>query len=101
MAMKPSSKFERMKLKPSDRMKTPPSSVKKPQMRGGVASNNAVTDRRAASRASRARGMVAPPTGGGQGGVIQKIMPKAPANVNAEKRRARMEAMKKKMGSRG
>jgi hypothetical protein len=45
--------------------------------------------------------MVAPPTGGGQGGVIQKIMPKAPANVNAEKRRARMEAMKKKMGSRG
>ena len=100
MAMGMSSKFGRMKLKSSDTTK-PPASVKKPQMRGGVASRNAVMDRRSASPASRARGMVAPPTGGGQGGVIQKIMPKAPANVNAEKRRARMEAMKKKMGSRG
>jgi hypothetical protein len=103
MAMGMSSKFGRMKLKSSDTTK-PPASVKKPQMRGGVASRNAVMDRRSASPASRvrsARSVVAPPTGGGPGGVIQRIMPNAPAKVNAEKRRARMEAMKKRMGSRG
>ena len=70
MAMKPSSKFERMKLKPSDRMKPRKQMVPAPG-----------------------------PTGGG--GAIQKIMPKSPANVNAEKRRARMGAMKKKMGGYG
>ena len=99
MAMRMSSKFNKMDASKDSYQK--PSSVKKFGMRGGVASSNAMKDRRSASPASRARGMVAPPTGGGPGGVIQRIMPNAPAKVNAEKRRARMEAMKKRMGSRG
>jgi hypothetical protein len=66
MAMKPSSKFERMKLKPSDKMK-PPASVKKPQMRGGVASSNAVMDRRNANPMAAARRKAMQKMAGGYG----------------------------------
>jgi hypothetical protein len=79
MAMGMSSKFGKMDASKDSYKK--PSSVKKFGMRGGVASSNAVNDRRSASAApSRRMKAVANPAG-----------------PDFAKRQARMKAMKKRV----
>jgi hypothetical protein len=83
MAMGMSSKFGKMDASKDSYKK--PNSVKKFGMRGGVASNKAVNDRRSASAAFGARRMrtVAPPAG-----------------QDSSMRQARMQAMKKRIAGR-
>lgn len=101
MAMKPSSKFERMDPKPSA-TKRPAASIPRPGTVGGAASGNAIRDRRQSARqASRAvlpkLGYVKAPAGEPGGTVLPaKLRPMVDPKV-----KARREAMRKagqKMG---